>query len=87
MSLLETILDLIEEVKPGLRPDPDEELIKSGRLDSVEVMSLVMALTGEFDIEITPLDLKEENFHTPNAILDLVNRLDASLAALGAQMG
>ena len=33
MSLLETILDLIEEVKPGLRPDPDEELIKSGRLD------------------------------------------------------
>ena len=54
MSLLETILDLIEEVKPGLRPGPDEELIKSGRLDSVEVMSLVMALTGEFDIEITP---------------------------------
>ena len=46
MSLLETILDLIEEVKPGLRPDPDEELIKSGRLDSVEIMSLVMALTG-----------------------------------------
>lgn len=75
MSLLETILDLIEEVKPGLRPDPDEELIKSGRLDSVEVMSLVMALTGEFDIEITPLDLKEENFHTTRAIESLVARL------------
>ena len=76
MSLLETILDLIEEVKPGLRPGPDEELIKSGRLDSVEVMSLVMALTGEFDIEITPLDLKEENFRTPQAILDMVERLE-----------
>lgn len=75
MSLLETILDLIEEVKPGLRPDPNEELIKSGRLDSVEVMSLVMALTGEFDIEITPLDLKEENFHTARAIESLVARL------------
>ena len=75
MSLLETILDLIEEVKPGLRPDPDEELIKSGRLDSVEVMSLVMALTGEFDIEITPLDLKEENCHTARAIESLVARL------------
>ena len=75
MSLLETILDLIEEVKPGLRPDPDEELIKSGRLDSVEVMSLVMALTGEFDIEITPLDLKEENLHTARAIESLVARL------------
>ena len=42
---------------------------------SVEVMSLVMALTGEFDIEITPLDLKEENFHTARAIESLVARL------------
>ena len=39
-------------------------------------MSVVMALAEEFDLEISPLDLKEENFHTPAAILDLVNRLD-----------
>ena len=38
-------------------------------------MSLVMALTGEFDIEITPLDLKEENFHTARAIESLVASL------------
>ena len=38
-------------------------------------MSLVMALTGEFDIEITPLDLKEENFNTARAIESLVARL------------
>ena len=36
-----------------------------------------MALAEEFDLEISPLDLKEENFHTANAILALVNRLEA----------
>lgn len=76
MHTIEEIVALLGEVKPGLPTDPDAELVKSGLLDSVEVMALVMALSEEFDLEITPLDLKEENFHTANAILSLVNRLE-----------
>lgn len=76
MHTIEEIITLLGEVKPGLPTDPDAELVKSGLLDSVEVMALVMALSEEFDLEITPLDLKEENFHTANAILSLVNRLE-----------
>lgn len=76
MHDIQEILDLIAQVKPGLDPAPDQELIKSGLLDSVDIMSLVMAMTGEFDIEITPLDLKEENFRTAADILALVERLE-----------
>lgn len=76
MHTIEEILAVLAEVKPGLAPAPDAELVKTGLLDSVEVMSLVLALTEEFDIEITPLELKEENFHTANAILALCNRLE-----------
>lgn len=76
MHDIQEILDLIAQVKPGLSPAPDQELIKSGLLDSVDIMSLVMAMTGEFDIEITPLDLKEENFRTAADILALVERLE-----------
>ena len=39
-------------------------------------MGIVMAISEEFDLEITPLDLKEENFHTAAAMLALVNRLE-----------
>ena len=42
MTEMDTILRLLAEVKPGLAPAPDEELIRSGKLDSVEVMALVM---------------------------------------------
>ena len=76
MHTIEEIIDLIREINPMLNPAPDEELIKSGKLTSVDVMSLVLALNGNFDIEITPLELKEENFRTPQTILAMVERLE-----------
>lgn len=75
MHTLDEIMKILAEVKPGIEAEPDTELVRTGVLDSVDIMSVVMALAEEFDLEISPLDLKEENFHTPNAILDLVNRL------------
>ena len=76
MHTMEEILEILAQVKPGLAPAPDEELVRTGQLDSVEIMSLVMALAEEVDLEISPVDLKEENFHTAEAILALVNRLE-----------
>lgn len=76
MHSIDEIMKLLAEVKPGLAPAPEAELVKTGLLDSVDIMALVMALGEEFDLEITPLDLKEENFHTAAAILALVNRLE-----------
>lgn len=76
MHTLEEIQAILAEVKPGLTVEPDQELVRTGVLDSVDIMSVVMALAEEFDLEISPLDLKEENFHTANAILALVNRLE-----------
>ena len=76
MHTIQEIIDLIREINPMLNPEPEEELIKSGKLTSVDVMSLVLALNGNFDIEITPLELKEENVRTPQAILEMVERLE-----------
>lgn len=76
MHQIEEILAILEEVKPGLHPAPDEELIRSGKLESIDIMSLTIALAEEFDLEISPVDLKEENFRTAADILRLVNRLE-----------
>ena len=76
MHTIEEIMNILAEVKPGLQVTPDEELVRTGLLDSVDIMPMVMALAEEWDLEISPLDLKEENFHTANAILALVNRLE-----------
>ena len=76
MHDIKEILEILGEVKPGLLPAADEELVRSGKLDSVDIMALVMELSERYDIDITPIDLKEENFATAAAILALVERLE-----------
>ena len=76
MHDIHEILEILGEVKPGLRPAAGEELVRSGKLDSVDIMALVMELGERYDIDITPIDLKEENFATAAAILALVERLE-----------
>lgn len=77
MHDIQEILDILAAVKPGLTATPDEELVRSGKLDSVDIMALVLELGEQYDIDITPTDLKEENFSTAAAILALVERLES----------
>lgn len=77
MHDIQEILDILAAVKPGLTAAPDEELVRSGKLDSVDIMALVLELGEQYDIDITPTDLKEESFSTAAAILALVERLES----------
>ncbi len=76
MHTVEEILEILAAVKPGLHAAADEELVRSGKLDSVDIMALVLELGERFDIDVAPTDLKEENFATAAAILALVQRLE-----------
>lgn len=75
MIKIEEIRQLIERLKPGFQAEDDTELIKSGMLDSMSVMLLAVSLGEQFDVKVSPLELKEENFHSLQAICDFVNRL------------
>ncbi len=64
----EKIIELISELKPGKEITADAELIASGILESMDIMMLAAKLNEEFDVTISPLDLKEDNFNTVTAI-------------------
>ena len=49
-------------------------LVSSGILDSLDIMSLIMDLEREFEIEIDPEDLLSENFESVDAITGLVEK-------------
>lgn len=52
----------------------DSDLISAGILDSLDIMNLIMALEGEFDIEIDPEDVLSENFESVEHMIALVER-------------
>lgn len=55
-----------------VNPKPDDALIASGVLDSLSMVNLVIALQGEFSVELDTGDLNEQSFGSVRAMADLL---------------
>ena len=72
---MEELYDILKELKPDVDFRAQQHLIDDHILDSMEIMSLVMDLNEEFDVEITPLEVIPENFQSADAIYRMITRL------------
>lgn len=68
----EQIIKIISDLVPYFENDEESKLLDDGILDSFDIVSLVMELNEEFDVEINVMDITEENFNTIDAICELV---------------
>lgn len=73
---MEALLKILEEVKPGVDFTKEDNLIESGILDSLSIITLVAKISDEFDVEITPIDLVPENFKSAETIYALIQKLE-----------
>lgn len=73
--IMEELLTILENLKPGVDFAAQTDLIEDHILDSMSVVMLVGELNDEFDIEITPVDVVPENFKTVDAIWAMIQRL------------
>ena len=73
---MEKLLAILKDINPDVDFLHTNDLVASGVLDSLSLVMLVARLNMEFDIEITPLDLIPENFHSAQAIWALIQRLE-----------
>ncbi len=73
---METIISILEGIKPGVAIDENTRLLDEKILDSMAMISLVAELTDEFDVDISATDVIPENFQTVGAIKALIERLE-----------
>ena len=73
---MDNIIEILEQIKPGVDFRTEENLIEEEILDSFDIVTLVAKLNDEFDIEITPADLVPENFNSAEKIYELVTKLE-----------
>ncbi|WP_130836665.1 acyl carrier protein [Lachnoclostridium sp. Marseille-P6806] len=71
----EELLEILQDVRPDVDFEKEQKLIGDGILESFDIISLVSELNDAFDIEITPRELKPENFNSLDAMLALIQRL------------
>ena len=72
MTTTERIIKLIREMKGG--DVPEDNLIRSGFLDSFDMIKLTEAIAREFNVEINGKDITEDNFNSVRAIAALVDK-------------
>ena len=73
---MESVIEILEQIKPGVDFNTEENLIEEEILDSFDIVTLVAKLNDEFDIEISPADLIPENFNSAKKIYELVQKLE-----------
>ena len=72
---MEKLLEILEEVKPGVEFKGKSDLMDSGELDSCDVITLVSELQDEYDIDIPVEEIVPENFNSVDEIYKLVQKL------------
>ncbi|MES2572597.1 MAG: D-alanine--poly(phosphoribitol) ligase subunit DltC [Verrucomicrobiota bacterium] len=61
-----------------VRTNPDLDLYGSQVLDSMKTVELIVALSGELGVEISPAEFERENWATPRKLVaDVQARLGA----------
>jgi len=72
---MKELMEILEDIHPGVDYETCTTLIDDGILDSFAVLSVVSELTDAFQIEITPAEIIPENFNSAAAMWDMVKRL------------
>lgn len=68
------IMDLVRGYIDDLPNDTNINLIETGLLDSLSMLSIMSSLESEFDIEIDSNDISKENFKSIDSMKTLVQR-------------
>lgn len=71
----ETLLEILEELKPGVDYENETQLITHQILTSMEVVRLIMMISDEFDISISPLYIVPENFESVDDMVKLIEKV------------
>lgn len=72
---METLLEILEEIRPDVDFENTVSLIDNHILNSLEIISLVAEIEDEFDITVPTVEIAPANFNSAQAMWELINRL------------
>lgn len=72
---MDKLIDILEELKPGVDYKTIDNLIDGRYLDSLTILSLVSEIEEEFDVEIPTIEIIPSNFNSAQKIYELIEKL------------
>lgn len=72
---MDAILDILNELKPGIDYRMRHDLVDTRELDSLTIITLVSELEDAFDITIPAVEIVPANFNSLEGMWNMVQRL------------
>jgi len=75
----ELIYNILEEITgEDLREESNENLFDSGRLDSLGIIELIVAIEDNFNIKLDPAIVGRKDIETPNKLIEYLQTISNS---------
>lgn len=72
---MEKLVEILEDLNPGVDYANVENLIDGRYLDSLTILSLVSEIEEEFDVEIPTVEIIPANFNSVKCMYELIKKL------------
>lgn len=74
-STMEKLIEILEDLNPGVDYENTTDLIDGRYLDSLTILSLISEIEEEFDVEIPTVEIIPANFNSVEKIYELIEKL------------
>ena len=71
---MEELLEILNDIQPGVDFENEKHLIDDHLLDSLSIISLVAELEDTFDVTIPAVEIIPDNFNSAEAMLEMLQR-------------
>lgn len=72
---MEKLLEILENIKPGVDYENIDTLIDDHYLDSLSILSLIAEIEEEFDLIVPTVEIIPTNFNSVKSMMALINKL------------
>lgn len=72
---MEKLLEILNEINPDVDYLSEKNLIDGKVLDSFSIISLIAEICDQFDIDISPKWMRNENFNSVEAMWSMIQTI------------
>jgi acyl carrier protein len=72
---MEELIEVLEEIEPGVDYENCTTLIDDNYLDSLAIISLVAEIEERFDVQIPTVEIIPDNFNSAKSLWELIEKL------------
>lgn len=72
---MDELLQILEDIDPDIDYEHETNLIDGRCLDSLSILTLITEICDNFDIEIGPKWMRNENFNSVQAMWEMIQAI------------